>query len=144
MKKMQRVLPVLLVVAILLSINVSASTHASYVLDTIMASMTTGGNGTMRFSVYVDGTQKLSKVGIDELVIQESSSKNGPWSEYDTWYGEDNPGLFYDTNVASYQGDFSFTGTPGKYYRIIVKGYGELPGVGSDTSTFTSTASLCR
>ena len=139
----RRILVAAIAICLLFSMALSAGARASAYVDGVYTLLQAEGNGVMYLLANVDGVGTMSKIGLDYVYIEEAPTANGPWSPYDFWDGDDDPDLYYWYNDSIYLQEFSFDGTPGKYYQVTLIAYAGITGEGSDTSVLTSRAVKC-
>lgn len=99
-------------------------------------------NHRLCITADVTGTGIMSKIGVSEIYIEEYSSSLGAWTEFDVWYGINNPNTFYEYNNYYYSNQFYFTGTPGNSYRVTITAFA-MNSNGSDTGMVTSAVRTC-
>lgn len=142
MKK--RIIAIAAVVCLLLNLNLTAGARgimSSKYIDSITVYLWALGNSKMTISIAVDANDIMSEVGISSLVIEKSKSINGPWSVSKTW--ECNGSTYYNKDAESYTGSFSFTGTPGYYYRARTVGYAKQTSTQGDETAADSYVTKC-
>lgn len=142
MKK--RIMAIAIAVCMLFSLNITADARgvlSSEYIDNIIVGISPLGNSGMKVYVIVTANTVMSKVGISSLEIEEAKSINGPWSVKKTWSCSGS--TYYDNNVDTYIGSFSFTGTPGYYYRAHTTGYAFSSASSGDETFASSYAQKC-
>ena len=139
----RRLLVAVIAICLLFSMALSAGARASEYVDGVYAQLIAEGGGVMYLLANVDGVERMSKIGLDFVIIEEAPTSTGPWSGFDIWDGEDNTDLYYWYNESIYLEEFNFDGTPGMYYRVTLIAYAGITGQGSDTSTLTTRAVKC-
>lgn len=145
MKK--RLLSLVLVFILLMNINTAFAsytfgTRSSYYLDSYMVLLSPDGNGEMTVSFAVFANDRMTKIGIQSITLEEEWSPDD-WSRCKRVYGSSDPELFYGTNTSQHSGEYTFTNLiPGVKYRATIVVYaGDR--TGSDTASITSTPKTC-
>lgn len=140
-----RRITILLVTILLLSLTGAsiAYARASSYLESYFVMLTPkeGENGRMIVSFWVQGTGIMDKIGADAIQIQRRSGSD--WITEATYAGEDDPSLFYGTNVSQYRNEFNYYGTPNYDYRAVIYVYAGNSS-GSDTGNHTSGSVTCK
>lgn len=142
----KKISSVLKIVCVLLSIVATVNAtglRASEYLNAYSATVYADGNSDMSVDVIVYGADKMDKIGVQSLRIEEKYSENGSWHHYDTLYGSNDPDDFYDYGKYTFLNTFYFNGTPGYYYRVIATVYAGNSH-GSDTGSTPSLAVRCK
>lgn len=142
MKK--RIISFALIICVLFSVagTASAAMDASSQLEQYTVLLKANGNGDMSITMTVDGATKMSKIGVDEVYIEEKNTSTSTWHEFDTYYGMDDKDTFYDFDSYDYIRTIHFTGVQGRYYRVTLSVYGKND-KGSDTGWVTSKTVRC-
>lgn len=116
------------------------SPEASLYLSSYAVDLVAIGNGQMSVGMDVNATGFMSKLGVDELYIEQKI--NGVWVEYDTVYGIYHSD-FYSYNDFTYLGEYVFSGVSGRQYRVTMTAFARNSN-GSDTGYAYSTAVTCH
>ena len=114
---------------------------ASLYLDSYTVTLEPLGDGEMYIGMTVEGTTRMTKLGVVEILIEERTP-TGTWHEFDTLYGLDNPD-FYMYNVRLYLGECYFEGTVGNEYRVTLLVFAQNEN-GYDSGEIVSVIAPCR
>lgn len=142
MKK--RIIAIAVAVCLLFSLHLTADargTLSSEYIDSIMVSVQALGDSSMNVRVVIFANAQMSEIGVSSLVVEESKSRNGPWSIKKSWNCSGS--AYYEKGTNKFVGDFSFTGTPGYYYRASMVGYAEQSSTQRDQSPADSYIIKC-
>ena len=148
MKK--RIVSILLVAVMLFGItsasgayipNPEINPQASLYLAAYAVTLEPLGDGEMYIDMTVEGTTRMTKLGVVEMLIEERTP-TGTWHEFDTLYGLDNPD-FYGYNEITYLGEYNFEGTVGNYYRVTLLVFAQNAN-GYDSGEIVSVIAPCR
>ena len=113
---------------------------ASLYLDSYSVTLEPLGDGEMYIDMTVEGTTRMTKLGVVEMLIEERTP-TGTWHEFDTLYGLDNPD-FYGYNRITYIGEYYFEGTVGNEYRVTLLVFAQNAN-GYDSGEITSVIAPC-
>ena len=127
-----RTTAIFIIIASLLSTSILAATpRASTYIDDVNISISAAGNGKVKFSVTVEGTGVMTKIGCKSIVVFESTD-NSNWTNVAAYYDSDYPDLM-GANKVSYTATFYHQGVAGRYYKATVGVYaGNSSGGGVD------------
>lgn len=120
--------------------NAKAAVLASWYLDEYGIGVSAATNHRIAMTVNVDGTGKMTRIGVQELYIEQKV--NGVWKEFDTLFGADHP-EYYEYNSYDFFKTLYFTGKPGVQYRITVTAFA-MDSTGFDTGKVTSCVVTCK
>lgn len=126
-----------LVLAIGLCISASATEFAPYASDYLskyQGTVTAQGNGVVKISFLVIGTERIDEIGASKIVVQEKDGNS--WIPVKTYNNVDNPELS-TTNDFSYSNYVLFDGDVGKTYRAKIIIFGN-----TDFRTFTTASTI--
>ena len=117
------------------------SARTSQYLNTYVASISAGRNGTIAITARVVGKGSLDEIGVSSIAIYESSDGRN-YAHYGTFYSSDYPsmmgsGAFYDQKA------FEFTGTIENTYKATVYCYG-ADDSGSDSKPYYTSPVTAR
>lgn len=129
-----RLIIIILVVVLLSTIGVSATTNAtpraSYYLDSYNTYMYNAAFGKMQVYFDVTGVNYMDELGVLTIKIYESTD-NETWTWVETYKHTSTSGMLgYDTVYHS--GHVDYQGTIGRYYKAYVTIWGGSDG-GGDT-----------
>lgn len=141
------VLPVLLALALLLSLPATAMAaipatddpQASYYFNDYTIAIGTS-SGQIGVTLSVGATHVMTRIGVQQLVIKQYVG--GRWEEYTTIYGATNPSACYDYNSIDYLHTFYFNCLTGVQYKATATLLA-VDSNGSETRSITSPAQLC-
>lgn len=131
----------LLIAVCMLNISVYASTlRMSEYLGTCTATASSSSNGGISIAVIIKSmdSQHMSKIGVDSILIQQSTNKGRTWSDVTTVYPSmSGSGTSYKNTQVVY------TGTAGVMYRAVVTCIAKNAN-GSDTKDITTNSVTAR
>lgn len=117
--------------------------RASYYLDSYMVLLTPNDDHTMTVDFGVYGTGKMTKIGVDSIVIEEQIP-DGRWFETMTYYPDDDyDDVYYSYDAYFHSGHITFIGQPGVIYRATINVYAGNS-TGGDTRSLTSNGKACK
>ena len=134
---------ILLVVCLLFALTLPAGARASNYLNDYIVSINPVGNGEIDVTMVVDGVREMDMIGVLELAIDEKNTSTSSWHEYEVYYGNDDPDTFFAYDSFDYFNGITFTGVPGRYYRVTLIVYAG-DSTGSDTGWITSGTVKCE
>lgn len=133
-KTMKRVVPMLLLVAVLFSIAVPAGAEASSYFISSGVTITAKGGGNLQISLSAQATDVMKSLGASYVAIKEKQS-NGTYCTVKTYTKATRPSLVQN-NRASFRTFFYYQGKAGKTYQVFVTFRAEnASGVGTITQT---------
>ena len=142
-KKLSSILKVFCVILTIVATVNAVEIRASDYLNAYSATVYADGNSNMSVDVAIYSAGKMTKIGVENIRIEEKYTESGSWHYYDTLRDSDDPDEFYDYNQYNYLNTFYFNGTPGYYYRVIATVYAGNSN-GSDTGRAPSLAVRCK
>ena len=116
-----RLLAVFMLITMLLSINVTAtsvSSRASYYLDSYNAYIYPAGLGKIQVYFSVTGVNYMDDIGALTIRIYESTD-NETWTWVETFTNGDTPSILGHDTIY-YSGHVDYKGTIGHYYKAYV------------------------
>ena len=122
--------------------SASASTKASYYLDSYAIALQASSGGKMVVTYGVYGTKTMDKIGAYSLKIEVETTADN-WVSIATIYGDDHTDEMYSFRSVFHENSYTFYGAPGSRYRATREAYAALGG-GSDTGEIVSAARLCK
>lgn len=136
MKK--RIVSLVTVIIMLASMGQASASvlRASDYFDSCIMGLNAIGNGNIRVTYGVFGTDTMLQIGAKSITIQEQSI-DGSWEDYRSI------GSSYTYNDMDHFTDFTFGGSPGESYRVVIQAYAKNSS-GSETKTYTSESTTCR
>lgn len=110
--------------------------RASDYFDSYAFNLNALGDGNIRVTYGIFGTDTMLQIGAKSITVQEQSI-DGSWEDYRSI------GSSYTYNDMDHFTDFTFGGSPGESYRVVIQAYAKNSS-GSETKTYTSGSTTCR
>jgi len=126
---------VLVLTFFVLTIGATASTNASDYISTVVAIVTSEGNGKITIGYSIQATRQMSSLGATKIVIKDSSDNTVKTIRYT------DPGYDYmmKSNSGSCTKTVPYNGAKGTtYYAIVYFRAGDSTGY--DTATYTTSS----
>ena len=124
---------------LIMTISVSASVQASYLIERTLGSAAAVGNGYVTFSFHIAATDEMKDLGISKIeVYSESDGYLATFRYTDSGYSD-----MMGHNCSSYSGNVRFPGAPGERYYAVLTFYAS-DGNRSDTDTYTTNSVYAR
>lgn len=146
MKRFIKLVCIILVLATVMMIPVSAATESSPRASLFFSSISTYicQTTSTKFQVWFDvvAVEGMDELGVSEIEIQRSSD-NADWDPMFTYYPQYYSQMI-DENTVSHMSYVPYTGTSGYYYRALVTFYAKNSNGTGELDRYTQTVYLTQ
>lgn len=116
--------------------------RSSAYLQSYQANLAAQGNGIISVYASIYGRTSLSKIGVYQIDVYESTDNGNTFPYYDSFFYYDHPTMMGSGRRYS-QTALTFSGTAGNQYKAIVYCYGSDPD-GDDTKAYYTSAIIAK